>query len=266
MLKDLISKGASYATALISNPDFLIGTGMGITTVSTIIAFIEGTKVKEDLDKKSEELGRELSKPEKVCTYAKHAILPAVASATGEAMIFVGTRKQSKTIQLLGASLQAATLYSNAQGEKITSLEQSIKNALGEKKSNDIISQPAMDRFKNVPPVPGSNIYETGKGAHQVVFQFEPDGSYFWSSYEQLKLDEAEFNKEFTKGSASLATLKQCIGLPSGEIDERMLYEYNDPGEWVNFIFKPDEGGFIEYDGVKRQYCLLRFGKDPVMY
>ena len=266
MLKDFIASGVKYATSLVSNPDFLIGAGMGFTAVSTVIAFIEGTNVQKDLDKQEEELGRELSKPEVAITVAKHAVIPTLATTIGEAMIFVGTRKQSKTIQLLGAGLQAATLYSNTQSEKITALEKSIKGALGEQKGNDIITKPAMEKFTTNPPIIGSNIYDTGKGNRQVVFQLEPDGTYFFSSYEQLKSDEAEFNKQFVTGSASMASLKECIGLPAGEMDERIIFEYNVPGEWVDFIFKPDEGGFVDDGGVKKQYCLLRIDKQPIMY
>ena len=263
MLKDVISKVASYGATMVSNPEFLIGAGVGILVVDSVYSFMEGIKAQEDIAQKTEELGRELTKPERYAIYAKRASGVAIGDAFGIAMVYIGSKKQSKTIQLLSGSLQAASIYSNTQSEKAKKLENKMKEVFGEKKVEDAKTAVGLEQFKTNPPIVGCNVIDTGKGNRQVIFYFEPTGDYFFSSYEQIALDQAEFNKIFMQGEATMRELKDCLGIPGGTLDNNQVFTTEFQGDYLELKMKPDEGGWVDVNGTMHQYCLLRLDRDP---
>ena len=266
MLKEFLSNAAAYGSSLASNPNFLIGVGIGTNIAGGVIAFLEGTKVSDDIRKKEAELGRELSKPEKGVVYAKRAVLPTAVMAAGGAFIVIGTQQHLKTIEVLTGSLQAANLYANTQGKKLQEFEGKVREMVGDKKTEEIHDNIAKDAFRTNPPILGNNIIDTGPYIGMpTVFRFAPTGDYFISSYTTVSMWEGEINKIFTKGSCTQADLCEIMHLPYGELEEAIVYIYN--GDPMEFKMRPDEGGWLEMnDGTQVQFCDLRVDKDPTIY
>ena len=266
MLKEFIKNAATSGSALISNPNFLIGFGGGCSLAATGIAFLEGTKALEDIRKKEAEIGRELTKPEKVAIYAKRAVIPTLVAGAGTAFVVIGTQKHLKTIEILTGSLQAANLYANTQGKKLEEFEGKVREMVGDKKTEEIKDEVNMDRFINNPPVLGKNILDTGPYVGMpTLFCFEETGDYFISSYTTVTMRESEVNKIFTRGSCTLTDICEALHLPYGTEADKISYIYN--GDPMEFQMRPEDGGWIVMDdGTQVQYCALRIDKKAEIY
>jgi len=264
-MKGILSKAINYGASLIGNPDFLIGAGLGLSFGAAVFSFVEGTKAQKDISEKKKELGRDLTKPEIVAVYGKHAVGPAITLTAGTIMAIGGTRKYSETVKMLTGSLQAAALYSNTQTERMQKLENKMHEMLGDKKATEIQNEASTDIFKKqLSMISGSDIQETGRG-HEVVFKLEETGDVFWSSYSGMQEACLKFNKTYTSGSATLYDLKEAIGLSNfGTLDNIMIFNYD--GDIMEFDMEPTDGDwYVDSNGKKYVYCSVRLNKAPYM-
>lgn len=157
------------------SPEILTGVGIAGFISSTVLAVQSTPKAINLIEEKKQELGVDkLTFIQTVKTAGKCYIPSIVMSITAGGCIFTATQKYTKRCAVLGAAY-------GLEEAMFTNYREKVKEAIGEKKEEEIRQEVAEDTLRSRPcpiePVLGSNEY---------LFLDEASGRYFTSNMERV--------------------------------------------------------------------------------
>lgn len=195
-------------------PDILIGLGLGSMFSATIAAFALAPMMKEEIDKKKEELDVDKLPPvEMVKTAAPYVIPSAAFTCLGVGLVIGGNQVRVDR----GAAAMAAYAITDATYREY---RDKVKEVIGEKKEKSIEEEIAKKEIEKN-PLKGKEIILTGNGNYLCYDKLS--GRYFRSDIEKLRRVENLLDRRIIDNMfVSLNELYLEIGLDTVDLGDNI--------------------------------------------